>query len=179
MLKKSCYRSILFILILIIKQVVLAQAPASPFSNITTASPNAASLGKYGDYPVGYNTGVPQISIPIYTVKEGTLSLPVSISYHASGLKVMEAASSIGMGWSLNAGGVITRTVVGSADDRGHLTNTTHGHFSDYGYNSYLFNPTGGGASPSCYDFPENRICSFLILEITRVNFISGMIERL
>lgn len=135
-----------------------AQAPGSISGSVTIASPNAAALGKYGDYPVGYNTGVPDINIPIYTIKEGQLSLPISLSYHASGLKVMEPASLVGAGWSLNAGGMITRTVIGAPDDRGYLTNTLKGHFSDYGYNDYLFEPgrnnTGGG---SCYDFPEGN----------------------
>jgi hypothetical protein len=130
-------------------QKTKAQAPSNLFSNVTIASPNAASLGKYGDYPVSNNTGVPQISIPLYSVKEGPLSVPVSLSYHASGLKVMEPASAVGAGWSLNAGGVITRSVAGAPDDRGHLTNTTHGHFSNYGYNNYLFRPDASGSGCS------------------------------
>ncbi|MFT3682277.1 MAG: hypothetical protein QM791_18535 [Ferruginibacter sp.] len=132
-----------------------AQAPANIFSNITVSSPNAASLGKYGDYPVSYNTGLPQISIPIYTVKEGPLSLPVSISYHSAGLKVMETSSWVGAGWALNAGGVITRTVVGAADDKGYLSNVTHGHFSNYGYNGYLF--VGSTGSGGCYPNPNGN----------------------
>lgn len=139
-------------------QLIHAQAPSNLFGNISIASPNAASLGKYGDYPVSYNTGLPQISIPFYTVKEGPLSLPISISYHAAGLKVMEAASSVGAGWALNAGGVITRSVVGGPDDRGYLNNNTHGHFSNYGFNSYLFDPAGGASGSDCYTFPESNI---------------------
>ena len=94
-----------------------AQDTTNTIGNVSIASPTAASLGKYGDFPVSYNTGLPQISIPIYTVKAGSLSLPISLSYHASGLKVQEEASWVGAGWSLNAGGMITRTVVGAADD--------------------------------------------------------------
>jgi RHS repeat-associated protein len=80
-------------------------------------TPNAAALGKYGDIPVSYFTGVPNISIPIYTVQDGALSLPIALSYHASGVKVGEMASWVGMGWSLNAGGMITRTVQGIPDE--------------------------------------------------------------
>jgi len=80
-------------------------------------SPNAASLGKYGDIPVGYYTGTPQISIPLYEVKIGTLTLPITLNYHASGIRVEEEASWVGLGWSLDAGGVITRSIVG-LDDR-------------------------------------------------------------
>lgn len=79
-------------------------------------SPNAASLGQYADVPVGYYTGVPSISVPFYTVKSGKIELPISLSYHASGIKVAQEASAVGLGWALNAGGVITRQVRGLDD---------------------------------------------------------------
>lgn len=82
-------------------------------------SPDAAALGKYGSTPVGLNTGIPSIDIPIYTVAEGSLQLPVSISYHASGIKVSEIASWVGLGWALNAGGAVSRSVVGKSDEQG------------------------------------------------------------
>ena len=60
--------------------------PANKFAgDVTMPAPNAASLGKYGDVPVSYFTGVPSISIPIHTVQSGPLSLPLSLNYHAGG----------------------------------------------------------------------------------------------
>jgi len=114
------------------------QDTAGTIGHVSIASPTAASLGKYGDIPVSYHTGIPQISLPIYTVKSGSLQLPVGLSYHAGGLKVQEPAGWVGAGWALNAGGVITRTVVGAPDDRGYASsNTLQGHYTDFGYNSY------------------------------------------
>ena len=81
-------------------------------------TPNAAALGEFGDIPVSHHTGVPNISVPIFTVTEGELSLPISLDYHSSGVKVDEISSWVGLGWSLNAGGVITRTVQGKADEQ-------------------------------------------------------------
>ncbi|WP_375560561.1 hypothetical protein ACE193_23165 [Bernardetia sp. OM2101] len=80
-------------------------------------SPNTASLGKYGEVPVGLYTGIPQISIPLTSIQDGSLSLPISLSYHAGGVRVEEIASWVGLGWSLNAGGVITRQVRGIPDE--------------------------------------------------------------
>lgn len=80
-------------------------------------SPTASSLGKYADIPVSYHTGVPNISVPLYTINEGDLSLPISLSYHAAGIRVDEISSPIGLGWSLNAGGMISRTVNGGPDE--------------------------------------------------------------
>ncbi|KIC92642.1 hypothetical protein, partial [Flavihumibacter solisilvae] len=87
------------------------------FSRIIPASPTASALGRYGDWPVSYATGTPSISIPIYDIKVGKLSLPVNLSYHASGIKVEDIPSWTGAGWSLNAGGAISRTVFGSMDE--------------------------------------------------------------
>jgi YD repeat-containing protein len=126
---------------------VLAQK--NPYKEVSIASPTAGSLGKYADIPVNNHTGIPQISIPIYSVKEGPLQLPISLSYHASGLKVEEPASWVGAGWSLDAGGVITRTVQGAPDERqtSSVDNQTHGYYSDYGYNNYMWVPGSNPAS--------------------------------
>ena len=120
-------------------------AQNNPYNEVSIASPTAASLGKYADVPVSAHTGIPQISIPIYTIKEGPLSVPVSLSYHAGGLKVWETASWVGAGWSLNAGGVITRTVMGAPDERwtSNVANQTHGYLSDSGYSNHLYIPVG------------------------------------
>jgi len=112
------------------------------YTSVSITPPNAAALGKYGDIPVSYCTGLPQISIPIYTIKEGSLTLPISLSYHASGLKVMEPAGWVGAGWALNAGGVITRTVQGAPDE--HLTSASNssqefGYLSEHGFANYLW----------------------------------------
>ena len=137
-------RTFLVLFLVSVLSVHKTKAQKNPYNEVPISSPNAASLGKYADIPVSYHTGIPQISIPIYNVTEGPLSLPISISYHASGLKVMEPASWIGAGWSLNAGGVITRTVQGAPDERqtSNVNNQTTGHLSDSGYNKYFWIPT-------------------------------------
>jgi YD repeat-containing protein len=68
--------------------------------------------------PVTESSGTPSISIPLYEIHSGSLSLPLSLSYHASGVRVADVASWVGLGWSLNAGGVITRVVRGLPDEQ-------------------------------------------------------------
>jgi len=92
-----------------------AQAPEKYASN-PVPSPDAASLGKFGDVQVSTYTGVPDISIPIYTIKEKDIEVPISLSYHAGGIKVSEEASWVGLGWALNAGGTISRMIRGWDD---------------------------------------------------------------
>ena len=88
--------------------------------DVTPPSSEAAGLAKYGDYDVSYYTGLPQINIPIYTINAGSLSVPIGISYHGAGVKVDDVESWVGVNWSLNAGGVISRTVVGLPDENLH-----------------------------------------------------------
>ena len=83
-------------------------------------SPQSAAYARYGEYPVDHSTGVPKIEIPIYTLNTGDYELPISISYHASGIKVLDVSGPVGLGWTLNAGGVITRTVCGMPDYEGY-----------------------------------------------------------
>lgn len=93
-------------------------------------SPNASSLGQYADIPVSLYTGVPEINIPLFDIKSGNVTLPISLSYHASGIKVEQTASWVGLGWALNAGGVITRSVRGLPDD---LYNSTYSGLQTWG----------------------------------------------
>lgn len=81
-------------------------------NRVVPVSPNAASLGIFGSIPVGYYTGVPQISIPIHEIDFHGLKIPIELNYHASGIKVGQDASSVGLGWALNAGGCISRNIL-------------------------------------------------------------------
>jgi YD repeat-containing protein len=80
-------------------------------------TPEVASLLKFTETPVSYHTGLPNISIPLASLAGRDLSASVSISYHAGGHRVDEESSWIGLGWSLSAGGQVTRTVRGKPDD--------------------------------------------------------------
>lgn len=79
-------------------------------------SPEVASFLRYGDYPVSYSTGIPDITFPIYTIKTRELSLPISLSYLSGGIKVTDEASWTGLGWVLNAGGAINCSIQGLPD---------------------------------------------------------------
>jgi len=82
-----------------------------PEQSKTALSPNAASLGLYGNIPVSYYTGTPVISIPLYDIKVSDFVLPISLDYHASGVQVDQRAGWTGVNWTLFAGGAITRSI--------------------------------------------------------------------
>lgn len=149
--------------------VSLQQLYTQPTNNLVgdavMATPNAAALGKYGDIPVNYYTGVPNISIPICELKEGSLSLPISLSYHASGVKVGELASWVGQGWSLNAGGVVSRSVIGLRDEEPNIGYWAVANTLDP-YGPSTFNITGSAWIPA-------GSCSGQICEVTNGNLDS------
>lgn len=106
---------------------LISLALGQELPTVIPPSPDAASMAKFGDIPVSTYTGIPSISVPIHTIQSRDISLPISLDYHASGIKVSEDASSVGLGWSLNAGGAITRSILGLDD---FLNGGTYG----YGY---------------------------------------------
>lgn len=113
-------KSIFFLIVGLVSQSKLnAQASFAELENnkIIYPSPTAASLGKYGEYPVSLYNGLVNIGRDIVTVKSGRLALDVSLSYHASGNKPSDIPGWVGLGFSLNAGGVITRTIRDLPDD--------------------------------------------------------------
>lgn len=83
--------------------------------NVT--SPAATEFVRYERIPVSYFNGLPSIDIPLYTIDYKDLTLPIGLSYHASGIKVNQYPTAVGLGWTLNAGGGITRVVNGKPDE--------------------------------------------------------------
>lgn len=79
-------------------------------------SPNAAAIIKYCDHPTGTKAGIPKIRIPFRTLANNDVYVPMSLNYHTLGIRVEEEATWTGLGWYLNAGGMITRIVRGKND---------------------------------------------------------------
>jgi hypothetical protein len=108
-----------FLILACFKLQSQSQLQSSLLKEVLHHSPNVSSLGKFGEVPVGYYTGVPNISVPIYEAISGPLKVPISLNYHAGGVKVEEVASDVGLSWALQAGGIISRSVRGIPDRNG------------------------------------------------------------
>lgn len=94
---------------------------ASLLPQVAPQSPNVAALGRFGEHPVSLYTGLPTIEVPVYDIVAGALRVPVKLAYHAGGIRVTDQASWVGLGWALQAGGVISRNIVGKPDEDGIL----------------------------------------------------------
>jgi YD repeat-containing protein len=92
-------------------------------------APNAAALFKTFEKPAESYTGIPSISIPLYSYGYKGYNLAVSLNYNAGGIKVEEYASTAGLGWSLSTGGMITRIVRGDFADETYPVGYLHNSY--------------------------------------------------
>jgi hypothetical protein len=94
------------------------QLPELERPEVLPASPEASKLAAYISYPVSLANGLVQTSIPLYEIVDGDIRIPITLSYHASGLKAnMRSGHWLGDGWSLTTGPSLSRTINGVADE--------------------------------------------------------------
>jgi len=100
--------------------------------NLAPPTPEAASLERYDEVPVGHYRGVPNINVPIAQLKTKGIQIPISLSYHAGGIRVSEVAPRVGLGWNISTGGMISRQVRGIPDDYADGYINTNNKVDDY-----------------------------------------------
>ncbi|MBR4801397.1 MAG: hypothetical protein IK041_01150, partial [Bacteroidales bacterium] len=91
-------------------QLTLVNEPDKP-------SVQAAEMTKYGKYDAQLYTGRVSVSVPIFVYRDSRFTIPISLNYSYNGLVANRQAGIVGLGWSLNAGGCITREVRGIPDE--------------------------------------------------------------
>ena len=110
-MKKRLYQVVILFLCIFQSEKAFPQQVIPP-------SPKTSEFIKYTDYPVNFHTGLPVIDVPIYTINHAGITIPISLSYHASGFKPNERFSSIGQGWTLNADFRISRIINSAPDEK-------------------------------------------------------------
>ncbi|UYQ91123.1 hypothetical protein MKQ68_13575 [Chitinophaga horti] len=143
-MKKRIIRRIIIILTLFASCNLSVRAQTNyipPAPQVSFAAPEQSAIAKFINYPVSYNAGLPNVSIPIYEINTGELVLPIYLSYHASGVKVSEYGGWAGIGWTLNINPSISKSINGFDDDMGYLANTNFGKvFTDVHYKKDIIN---------------------------------------
>lgn len=88
-------------------------------NKIYPAAPTSNNLMKFEEVPINYYTGIPDISIPLISIPttSSNVNVKIELKYHPLSAKAEDRASEVGLGWSLIAGGTITRTVKGGLAD--------------------------------------------------------------
>lgn len=103
---------------------IWGQAPGSSYQNDITQkiypkTPSERSFEKFTNIPNANYTGVQGFSIPIHTISGSDFNFPITINYNGGGIKVDEISSNIGLGWSLNLGGIsLSQEIRGKMDDQ-------------------------------------------------------------
>ena len=98
--------------------LMTSMSVGAQYQPITDApTPNASELARYGNIPVSYYTGKPDISIPICDWEIKGVKMPIKLVYDATGVPINSLPGWVGSNWSVQGGGVITRTLCGSPDE--------------------------------------------------------------
>ena len=105
-------KNILYLTLFLFTIQGYSQGPENP----SAPSATAMNYGKYADIMPNLYNGALSVPISLGNVSEGPLSHNVGLSYHTAGIRANELASEVGLGWVLNAGGVISRSIRGLAD---------------------------------------------------------------
>jgi|GEM_PF-6449269 len=103
-----------------------SQNSNSGIPNVLPRTPQVANLEQYGDIQVGEYSGKPEISIPIYNLKTGSLQFPINLYYDATGIRVNQEASWVGLGWELSTIAAINYRVVGKTEQNSMFYNEDH-----------------------------------------------------
>ncbi|HEY8938156.1 MAG TPA: hypothetical protein VIM65_23200 [Cyclobacteriaceae bacterium] len=116
MMSSTLFRNYFLSAICILHSSILFSQISEP--QVVPPSPESKALEKFIDQPIDYFRGTPEITIPIWTIEQDGLKIPITLSYHSGGIQVSEIASNEGLGWSLiGAGGSISRELRGEPDD--------------------------------------------------------------
>ncbi len=92
------------------------RAPRSGGDIVSLPSVEAAALCRHTEHSVNHSTGQALITMPLYTLNCGDMSLPISICYATGGVKVDDEDGPVGATWDLQCGGVVSRRIVGRPD---------------------------------------------------------------
>lgn len=95
------------------------------------------------EVPVDMYTGSPAISIPLWTITSHDIAEPIALSYDPNGARV---ETPYGAGWTLHAGGSVSRKVKTFPDDIGY-NQTRKGWF--YSNSSGVIATTIGNFTPT------------------------------
>lgn len=100
--------------------LVLLQLVFTEIANAQTfTTPEVFSFKQDIFSPISHYTGKANVSIPLYTITTSEVNIPIVLDYiGGGGLRPLNTYGSAGFSWRISAGGVITRSINGSPDER-------------------------------------------------------------
>ncbi len=99
-------------------------------NDYSSKAPTIVGIQKVVGVPTNNFTGSTIVNIPLYTVTGKGITVPISLQYSGGGgIKVDDNAGDFGVGWSLEAGGMITRQIRGLEDEGGAFEDGPRKHW--------------------------------------------------
>lgn len=120
MMKTQIMRKKIQLLILLFGTILTIKAQERNFGDSANPVPSAASFTTFANMPVSLATGVPDISIPLFSLptSKKNISIPIGLRYHINNAGIEVTATEVGLGWLLAKGGVISRGIGGELDEK-------------------------------------------------------------
>jgi hypothetical protein len=121
------------------------------------------------------------VSIPISLYKINSISggdVPININYNATGIKVNQKSTDVGLGWNLNAGGSVQREVRGYPDDLYGISVNTQSQKSElgppdpYGEDFRFFSAVGYDYSHVYRDYSTSSLGERELLKLTGMGYV-------
>jgi len=112
-----------------------ANDPFYTYENIPS-SPEAASLGEFGNISASAYNGKANVAVPIHVINFEGLQLPIQLSYDSGGVRVADEASWVGLNWSLSATFGISRKIYGVDD----FSKRSAGEYDGAPDNGFIYN---------------------------------------
>ena len=98
--------------------------------NLGLSSPQVSDFIKNENVGVDYYRGTINLDIPLDKYSDPDFDIPISLKYQSEDFVPSRRPSYVGLNWTLNVGGAITRTVHGSPDDvKGKYMNSNDGSY--------------------------------------------------
>lgn len=142
----------MLISLLLISNICYSQSNQLSLPVVTLPSPEAMKMTKYISYPVDLSNGLIKISIPLYEIVDGDIRIPITLNYHASGLKPNVRSSEwLAEGWSIHTGPSVTRSINGGADEMFYSPNIFTGSTPNNEQLEYLSSQNGDVALDDFY----------------------------
>lgn len=122
-----------------------AKSYVGDINQLFPPAPSSNNLMKFEEVPVSYYTGIPDISIPLFSIPttDSEVSIAIQLKYHPLSAKPDDKAGEAGLGWNLIAGGTISRTIRGGGvDEKDRVIAFSSPPKSKFGIYNHTYNPT-------------------------------------
>ena len=90
---------------------------AQNLPSIIPPSPEIGAIANSYNFSTSMYTGAASVNVPIYNLKVGSINMPLSLNYSSNGIRVNDIPSRVGLGWSMIAGGSVSKIIHDEDDD--------------------------------------------------------------